>query len=118
MTNYNEYLTDYLENLTTGELIDLWNQKSEEQSDYDAEIYYNDEDFFNDCFFIDTNEAVRAAYYGDYNYTDLYVKFNVYRNLESTSNLMDFIDLEELTDYLKENDTLKENYEASDYILF
>ena len=43
----------------------------------------NDEDFFNTYFANRIDEAVRAVCYGDYNYTDEYVRFNAYGNLES-----------------------------------
>lgn len=45
----------------------------------------NDEEFFNVYFENQPNEAVRAAFYGDYRYMDEYVIFNVYGNLESKS---------------------------------
>lgn len=48
------------------------------------EVFTNDEDFF-DNYFVKPHDAVRAVYYGEYNYTDDYVKFNGYGNLESTS---------------------------------
>lgn len=44
---------------------------------------HNDEDFFNTYFENRVDEAVRAVCYGDYNYTDEYVRFNAYGNLES-----------------------------------
>ena len=47
------------------------------------EYFDNDEDFFNDFFYNNPNEAVRSAYYGDYHYCDKYVCFNGYGNLES-----------------------------------
>jgi hypothetical protein len=43
----------------------------------------NDEDFFNTYFENRVDEAVRAVCYGEYNYTDEYVRFNAYGNLES-----------------------------------
>lgn len=43
----------------------------------------NDEDFFNTYFENRVDEAVRAVCYGKYNYTDEYVRFNTYGNLES-----------------------------------
>lgn len=49
------------------------------------EYYNNDEEFFNVFFASNPSEAVRATYYGDYNYMDDYVKFNGYGNLESCS---------------------------------
>ena len=47
------------------------------------EYWNNDDDFFNDFFYNNPSEAVRSAYYGDYNYCDEYVRFNGYGNLES-----------------------------------
>ena len=47
------------------------------------EFFDNDEEFFNTFFYNNPTEAVRSAYYGDYNYCDNYVRFNGYGNLES-----------------------------------
>ena len=48
------------------------------------EFWENDEEFFN-TFFDNPMEAIRATYYGDYNYNDEYVKFNGYGNIDSYS---------------------------------
>ena len=40
-------------------------------------------EFFNCYFSENPMEAVRAAQYGDYNYSDEYVRFDAYGNLES-----------------------------------
>lgn len=50
--------------------------------DYCYEI--NDEDFFN-VHLTEPMEAVRAAYFGEYQYSDDYVRFNAYGNLKSVS---------------------------------
>ena len=47
------------------------------------EYWENNEEFFNTFFANNPTEAVRSAYYGDYNYCDEFVKFNGYGNLES-----------------------------------
>lgn len=46
-------------------------------------VMENDEEFFDMYFEGKPAEAVRAAYYGNYNYMDEYVRFNSYGNLES-----------------------------------
>lgn len=77
-------------------------------------MYENDEEFF-DLFFRDKPmEAVRACYYGNYNYNDPYVKFNGYENLESY-NETDYLDL--LVSHI--DDILDELQKCSekDYIL-
>lgn len=52
------------------------------QLDY-LDYFDNDEYFFRDFFGDKVDEAVRAVYYGDYNYMDDYVRFNAYGNLDS-----------------------------------
>lgn len=47
------------------------------------EVFENDEEFFDTFFCESPNEAVRSALYGDYTYTDDYVRFDGYNNLES-----------------------------------
>ena len=49
------------------------------------EYWENDEEFFNTFFFNNPLEAVRASFYGSYNYCDEYVKFNAYGNLTSAN---------------------------------
>lgn len=44
----------------------------------------NDENFFN-VNFTEPMEAVRATYFGEYQYSDDYVRFNAYGNLKSVS---------------------------------
>ena len=48
------------------------------------DFWENDEEFFN-TFFENPMDAVRATYYGYYNYNDDYVKFNGYGNIDSYS---------------------------------
>ena len=47
--------------------------------------YYNDDDFFAMAFGTNVLDAVRAVCYGDYNYSDDYVRFDAYGNLESAN---------------------------------
>ena len=47
------------------------------------EYWDNDEEFFTTFFHNDPMEAVRASYYGNYNFNDDFVRFNGYANLES-----------------------------------
>lgn len=70
--------------------VNSWNGQLE-----DYNYYENDEYFFRDFFGDKVNEAVRATYYGDYNYMDDYVRFNAYGNLDSVSELQYEKELEE-----------------------
>jgi hypothetical protein len=47
------------------------------------DYYENDEYFFQDFYGDKVDEAVRAVCYGDYNYTDDYVRINAYGNLDT-----------------------------------
>lgn len=69
-----------------------------EEYDY----YENSEDFFNTYFENNPMEAVRASYYGDYNYMDDYVQFNGYGNLKSVSLWEYENDMQEGVDYIFE----------------
>lgn len=111
MKTYNEFLRDYLENLSDDELIEAWNEYCYEY-DMDNIIYYNDEDFF-ETYFATTDDAIRAAFYGDYRYMDTYVVFNGYANLDSFNsyNLKEHIYIDEIVDVWESNGFLLDEYE-------
>ena len=79
MENIKNYLLKYVDEL--GDLISEIN--SIDNSLEYLECWNNDDDFFNTFFSNNPTEAVRSAYYGNYNYCDEYVRFNGYGNLES-----------------------------------
>ena len=61
----------------------------------DIYYYYNDDDFFAMAFGTNVLDAVRAVCYGDYKYSDDYVKFDAYGNLES-ANLYEIMNMYDL----------------------
>lgn len=62
-------------------------------------IEYFDKDFFN-CFFGDKMEVARAVYFGNIqSWTDEYIRFNAYGNLES---LNEFDVVEEIDNYVED----------------
>lgn len=81
-----ENLIEYLkENLTTDELLEMTQSVNSYNGALDWLDYWeNDEEFF-ETMFQTKDDVARAICYGDYNYTDDYVKFNAYGNLESVS---------------------------------
>ena len=82
MKNYEE-IKNYLLN-HVDEIQDIIIEINSIDSSLDfLEYFDNDEEFFNTFFYNNPTEAVRSAYYGDYNYCDNYVRFNGYGNLES-----------------------------------
>ena len=98
MKNYEEiknYLLNHIDEI--GDIIIEINS-IDNSLDF-LEYWNNDDDFFNDFFYNNPTEAVRSAYYGDYNYCDDYVRFNGYGNLESFNDY----DLEkEYKEYINE----------------
>ena len=98
MKNYEE-IKDYLLN-HIDEIGDIIIEINSIDNSLDfLEYWNNDEEFFNTFFYNNPTEAVRSAYYGDYNYCDDYVRFNGYGNLESFNDY----DLEkEYKEYINE----------------
>ena len=94
----NEYeeIIEYLKNdiKTLKDLVIECNSWNGGLEDYN--YYKNDEEFFDIYFDNKVNEAVRAVCYGNYKYTDDYVRFNAYGNLDSCNKF-------ELEDDLKDN---------------
>ena len=85
MNNYEEiknYLLNHVDEI--GDIITEINS-IDNSLDY-LEYYENDEEFFNTFFYNNPTEAVRSAYYGDYNYCDDWVKFDGYMNLKSVDD--------------------------------
>jgi len=78
-----ESIVNQINNLDTEDLIRLNNSYCQEANYSDNEIYENDEDFFETFFRNNVIDAVRSASYGEYNFSEKYVKFNGYGNLES-----------------------------------
>jgi hypothetical protein len=96
-------IEEYLKGLSDSELISIHNTYCEYTNNGDDTIYDNDEDFFNTNF-SDVMRAVRAIFYGEYNYPDDYVKFNGYANLETTNDPSEWIDTSEVAQFILENE--------------
>lgn len=113
-----EILKDYLQELSDDNKISIHNETMQEINYYDDEIHYNDDDFFNTYFYNRVIEAVRACHYGDYNYTDEYVKFDDYGNLETFDgyNMDAYILYDEIVDHMvdEEDYSILESYGVLD----
>ena len=98
-----KYIEIDYDNLSDDEKVSLWNEMCSDENRSDDEIFVNDEEFFEMFFANDVIKAVQATQYGKYNYSDDYVQFNGYGNLDSFNNPMDVIDEQELINWLMEN---------------
>ena len=94
--------------MNENQLVDLNNTYCQSAGYSDNEVYNNDEDFFS-TFYPNPGDGLKVAqaiFYGDYNYSHEYVKFNGYGNLE-TFGFFEVLDLCELpsvmAEYIEEN---------------
>ncbi len=101
-------IEQYLNNCNDDELFIIHNEYCESCNYSDDEVFNNDEEFLN-TFFSNANDAVRAASYGDYNYSHSYVKFNGYANLDSSDYISTFVDVSEIANDILENE---QNYSS------
>lgn len=71
----------------------------------DMQWWDNDEDFFETFFGTAIMDAVRAVCYGEYNYTDEYVKINAYGNLETTNYIQDELEgyVDDIVEHIIDN---------------
>ena len=73
------------------------------------DFWENDEEFFN-TFFDNPMEAIRATYYGNYNYNDDYVKFNGYGNIDSYSEYERIEEIKDKTEMTEESEYVKREF--------
>lgn len=85
--------------------LNAHNTYCQESGDPDNQIYDFDDEFFNTYFEGRPMEAARAASFGQMNWSDDYITFNGYGNLESIDkwSLMNHIDQEEIVKDMIEN---------------
>jgi hypothetical protein len=87
--------------LTLSEKIEVWNEFCRENS-WETEIYDNDDSFFDMFFLTAPIEAVRATYYGSYDYYDDYCYFDGNGNISSFNlddEFLSIIDIDEMLEY-------------------
>lgn len=75
------------DNLENASLEDIYNKLDSEYQENIIDWVPFDDEFFN-TYFDDPYEAARAVFFGDIkNWNDDYIRFNAYRNLESTNTI-------------------------------
>lgn len=94
-----EVFKEKFKELSTSEKLSIFNNYCIEHGDPNNEIHSFDEEFF-ETYFSNPMDAARSTFFGKIKYwTDEYIKFNAYGNLES----MDEYDvLQEIDYYLEE----------------
>lgn len=100
-----EQILNLILEMDSEQILQLNNLFCEHANYHDDYIYLNDEDFF-ETWGASGYEVARSTFYGDYNFSHDYVKFNGYGNLESMSYLDkdSFPDsAENIAEYISEN---------------
>lgn len=96
-----EQIKEYLENLDNSDLLSIYNEYA--STTYDNAIYTMDE-FDEICENMDASEIARRCFYGKFNPNDEYFIFNGYENFDSSDYLDDFIDFDDIANYIARND--------------
>ena len=85
--------------LPVGDRVAIYNMYCSEHGDSDNEIHSFDDEFFN-TYFSDPMEAARATFFGKIeSWSDEYIRFNAYGNLES---LNEYGATDMIEDYLED----------------
>ncbi len=94
-----EKFEELFKELSLSERLSIFNTYCCEHGNPDNEIHSFDEEFF-ETYFSDPMEAARATFFGKIeSWSDDYIKFNAYGNLESMN---EYKVLEEIDNYLKD----------------
>ena len=86
------------------DLMTLWNEYCNENSMWDDYLEHNDDDFLSR---FTPLEIAQKVSYGDYNYTDDFITFDGrgnFKTLHYWSELLDYIDLDAMIDWVNDND--------------
>lgn len=78
-----EQIIDTIKTFNDEELIQLNNEYCESINAMDDTIYSNDSEFLEMAFGTNVDAVARAIFYGDYNYSHNWVRFDGYGNLQT-----------------------------------
>lgn len=103
--NQFETIKSILKEFESETLRIYWNMCTGNKESYHKQIYPNENMYLLDIYGPDITEALRAAQYGNYDFSDEYFTINEHGNLESfnSDNISQYIDYDELTEYVIEH---------------
>lgn len=108
-----EQIIEIINDQNEARIVAAWNGYCEEMSMYDGFVHSNDNDGYTALFGDNLDEAIRAAYYGEFNYIDDYCYLDGYGNLSTFTHIGDtecIIDTDTLADYFEEHQDEMEDY--------
>lgn len=106
-----------LENMTDSDLLSVHREYCEQVNAYDDTIYSMDE--FNEIMSgQDADWIANRIYYGDYNPTADYFRFNGYGNIESVFSfqLSEYIDTDTIAEWITEHENALYNDEIQEIL--
>jgi hypothetical protein len=111
-------IIDIINAMDQSDLIQLNNEYCEAVNAMDSLIFTNDQDFLETFFSNNLDGLARSIFYGDYNYSHDYIRFDGYGNLE-TFNWFETKDLYELVpimaEYIAENPRYFTQFDEIDF---
>jgi len=91
--------------MTETELIELWNEFCYDANYPDDVIYHNDEETFDHMGFT-IRQTCAARDRGDYDFDDSYISLDGYGNPMSSNDAIEFVDEDNLIEWLLQDDKL------------
>lgn len=112
-----QQIIDVINAMDQNELIQLNNEYSDAIGS-DDQIFGNDQDFLETFFHSNPDSLARAIFYGDYNYSHEFVRFNGYGNLETFSwfekkDLCEYV--QTIAEYIAENPKYFSQFDEIDF---
>jgi len=109
-----QQIIEAINDMNENDLMQLNNEYCQQINAHDSEIFINDEDFFKTYFDnSDIMRIIQAVFYGDYRYSDNFVTFNGYGNLDS----FNYMTLNKLTECVETmSEYIEENFNEFEYL--
>ena len=105
-----EMIKDLFENMNESQLYTIANEYFDKTNYYDDRIY-DMEEFDEIMSGMSPSDIALKIFYGDFRPNDHYFKFDGCANFQSFDYISDEVDLEEIADYIVDND---EDFDNSD----
>ena len=105
-------IIEILEDMSERELFAIWNEYA---IDNGYEVVYDMDEFNDICEGLTAEDIACKCIYGNFNPTNAYFTFNGYANFESSNRLTDLIDIDDLADYIADNEEAFDNGDLQNY---
>lgn len=116
MEDIREKIITVLEALDDDSTVDMWNQYCSEVNYDDDVIYSLDEWTINDIFYMKKPWDILRCLDGAFNVNDDWFYYNGYGKVVSTDNISDQVDLDDLADYIIDEENDLGNFDIKDIL--